>query len=82
MSCLHFKKSSKQEKKYNLVKINIDSLNFCFRLYVFVCGDVCMSLFLNMVVLCLYDQEIKYFVVGATLKKFKSHLSGAYNSLT
>lgn len=30
----------------------------------FVCGDVCMSLFLNMVVLCLYDQEIKYFVVG------------------
>ena len=30
----------------------------------FVCGGVCVSLFLNMVVLCLYDQEIKYFVVG------------------
>lgn len=58
------KNQANRKKKYHLVKINIDSLNFCFRLYVFVCGDVCMSLFLNMVVLCLYDQEIKYFVVG------------------
>lgn len=66
------KNQANRKKKYHLVKINIDSLNFCFRLYVFVCGDVCMSLFLNMVVLCLYDQEIKYFVVGPCIKNLKA----------